>query len=142
MHKKQFWGVSVFLRYKGKYLFQHRDDIPTISNPNKWCFPSGTVEDRKSFKATAIREMKEEFNIDLGNVQEFFEMKFSSDTYFKHSKFYFADLTDDQVDGIILGEGQGYAFMTFDEAMKKPLASSTDMIIRRFKDQIESMFQH
>lgn len=84
--------------------------------------------------------MKEEFNIDLDDVQEFFEMKFNSDVYFKHSKFYFAELTDEQVDGIILGEGQGYAFMTLDEAMDKPLAGSTDMMIRRFRDQIDSSF--
>lgn len=52
-------GVIV-LRADGAALLQHRDDIPTISDPGLWVIPGGHVEPGESVLAAAVREVEEE----------------------------------------------------------------------------------
>ena len=48
------------LRDDGAALLQHRDDIPTISDPGLWVFPGGHVEQGETLREGAAREMEEE----------------------------------------------------------------------------------
>lgn len=48
------------LREDGAALLQHRDDIPTISDPGLWVFPGGHVERSETPREGAAREMEEE----------------------------------------------------------------------------------
>ncbi len=48
------------MRHDGAALLQHRDDIPTISDPGLWVFPGGHLEDGESSRDGAAREMEEE----------------------------------------------------------------------------------
>lgn len=43
-----------------KLLFLQRDDIPSISNPNKWQFPGGHIEKGENPQAAIKRELLEE----------------------------------------------------------------------------------
>jgi 8-oxo-dGTP pyrophosphatase MutT (NUDIX family) len=56
---RQVVGV-VLLRDDGAALLQHRDDIPTISDPGLWVFPGGHVEQGETLREGAAREMEEE----------------------------------------------------------------------------------
>ncbi len=56
---RQVVGV-VLLREDGAALLQHRDDIPTISDPGLWVFPGGHVEQGETPREGAAREMEEE----------------------------------------------------------------------------------
>ena len=56
---RQVVGV-VLLRDDGAALLQHRDDIPTISDPGLWVFPGGHVEQGETLRDGAAREMEEE----------------------------------------------------------------------------------
>jgi ADP-ribose pyrophosphatase YjhB (NUDIX family) len=55
----QVVGV-VLLRDDGAALLQHRDNIPTISDPGLWVFPGGHLEWGESPREGAAREMEEE----------------------------------------------------------------------------------
>lgn len=48
------------LRHDGAALLQHRDDIPTISDPGLWVFPGGHLEEDELPRDGAAREMEEE----------------------------------------------------------------------------------
>jgi 8-oxo-dGTP pyrophosphatase MutT (NUDIX family) len=56
---RQVVGV-VLLRDDGAALLQHRDDIPTISDPGLWVFPGGHIEHGETLREGAAREMEEE----------------------------------------------------------------------------------
>ncbi len=55
----QVVGV-VLLRDDGAALLQHRDNIPTISDPGLWVFPGGHLEWGETPREGAMREMEEE----------------------------------------------------------------------------------
>lgn len=55
----QVVGV-VLLRDDGAALLQHRDNIPTISDPGLWVFPGGHLEWGETAREGAVREMEEE----------------------------------------------------------------------------------
>ena len=48
------------LRDDGAALLQHRDNIPTISDPGLWVFPGGHREWGETPQDAAVREMEEE----------------------------------------------------------------------------------
>jgi 8-oxo-dGTP pyrophosphatase MutT (NUDIX family) len=56
---RQVVGVVV-LRDDGAALLQHRDNIPTISDPGLWVFPGGHLEWGETPRDGAMREMEEE----------------------------------------------------------------------------------
>lgn len=58
-------GSGVLLKKSGKFLLQLRDNISTINNPNTWGLFGGGAEKGESPKETAIRELKEELNLQL-----------------------------------------------------------------------------
>jgi 8-oxo-dGTP diphosphatase len=66
---KEFVGVVVASQ-EGKILCQLRDDIPEIIFPGLWtCCPGGTVEKGELPKDAVIREMREEFEIEIDGIQ-------------------------------------------------------------------------
>jgi ADP-ribose pyrophosphatase YjhB (NUDIX family) len=58
-------GISVVLKSKGKFLLQLRDNKKWIKNPNKWSLFGGGIKNGESSKEAAIRERKEELELDL-----------------------------------------------------------------------------
>lgn len=57
--QREVVGV-VLLRDDGAALLQHRDDIPTISDPGLWVFPGGHLEQGETPYDGAAREFEEE----------------------------------------------------------------------------------
>jgi 8-oxo-dGTP pyrophosphatase MutT (NUDIX family) len=59
----------VLLRHDGAALLQHRDNIPTISDPGLWVFPGGHLEWGEIPRDGAMREMEEETCYRCDNLQ-------------------------------------------------------------------------
>lgn len=57
------------LRHDGAALLQHRDNIPTISDPGLWVFPGGHLEWGEIPRDGAMREMEEETCYRCDNLQ-------------------------------------------------------------------------
>lgn len=56
-------GALLYVPESKKFLLIMRSDF--VSDPLTWCIPGGTVEHGEEPKDAAIRELKEETNIDL-----------------------------------------------------------------------------
>jgi 8-oxo-dGTP diphosphatase len=65
-------GAKVFIKNEklGKYLFFLRDNKPTIPNPNMYGLLGGGIEVGEEPIEALEREMQEESNIDIHDIQE------------------------------------------------------------------------
>ena len=61
-------GVTfILIKPDGKILMQLRDNGngKYIPYPNMWCFPGGGKENEESYLNTTLREVKEEYDLDI-----------------------------------------------------------------------------
>ena len=68
------------LRDDGAALLQHRDDIPTISDPGLWVFPGGHVEQGETLCEGAAREMEEETCYRCDNLRPLIRLEIEEGT--------------------------------------------------------------
>lgn len=61
-------GVVFALIHNGKILMQQRDGN-CKRFPFMWCLPGGGSDDGENYEQTLLREVKEEYNIDLDTSQ-------------------------------------------------------------------------
>lgn len=119
----------VWLLFRGDtMLLILRDNKPTINAPNKWCFPSGGVEEGESFDDAACRELYEELHIKVAKPIKIIDLKFLTIS----KSVYLHELSTADIDTIILNEGQKYDFFTLDELLQLPLALLTRTIAEWF----------
>lgn len=63
--KNNFTGCKLAYFYNGKLLVYRRDNNPDIPFPNQWDFPGGGREGDESPEECVLRELQEEFGIEL-----------------------------------------------------------------------------
>ncbi|MDB5178992.1 MAG: hydrolase [Patescibacteria group bacterium] len=97
-----------------KVVGQRRDNKPTIDNPNKIGTFGGTVEPGEDAQAAAWRELvQEETNLKLepSAVIHLFDdvawRKLTDEWEVRH--FYYAKVSDEELEGMEVYEGQGWA---------------------------------
>lgn len=103
--------ASAFITHNKKILLLHRDNIPTISNPNMWGSIGGMVEDGETFDEGIKREIKEETNLEPKNIKFLGKIALpNQETY-----GYIVRLEENELKDIKLGnEGQELKFFSFD----------------------------
>ncbi len=73
MDKEIKTGIGVMILQDNKVLLGHRvstaKDTGGIYEPGSWTFPGGKQEYEETIIETAIRETKEETNLDISNIQ-------------------------------------------------------------------------
>lgn len=108
--------AAVIVLEDGRYLLQHRDDIPGIWYPDHWgCFGGG-VDYGEDPLAAMTRELQEELALDLEPHGPILKMDYEIVGVGQFYRNYFeVRLRQEDIDGIRLGEGQSFAW--FDGAV-------------------------
>ena len=101
-----------------RYLLQHRDMVGAIVYPGYWgCF--GGARDRGEPAVDALRrEVKEEIGIEVGDAVYFTAVNYDFRFCGKGQtlrEYYLVHVTGKDLEGAVLGEGQGMAVMTASE---------------------------
>ena len=115
-------SALLLLTSDGRYLLQHRDDIPEIWFPGLWgCF-GGALDPGEDLKTTAQRELEEELGIVVkrDELQYFTEFTFDfsqvgSDN--KYRAYFVHTLKPGTEDTLALREGQAVAAFSEEQAL-------------------------
>ncbi|HEY0908464.1 MAG TPA: NUDIX domain-containing protein [Candidatus Paceibacterota bacterium] len=117
-------GVVFALIRDNKVLMQQRDGN-CARFPFMWCLPGGGSEKGESYEATLLREVKEEYDIDLKPDQCFYLMDYSDGPY--PLKVYLCKIAAGQDPK--LQEGLAMSWMTIGEIEKIKLGFHQEGII-------------
>ncbi len=98
-----------------RYLMQLRDGNPEITFPHFFCLFGGTVEESEDPAEGLRRELREELELEAGEVRYFtqiaFDAVFAGDMI--HQRYYFeVPVSTGVVDTLTLHEGAGLELMT------------------------------
>lgn len=126
----------ILLTYKGKVLLMHRNVLPNILQINDWSFIGGAKEKNKSFEETISRDVERETSIKLEKVELLSEPV--NDDNRKH--FYYAKLTDKNVNDIKRSEGQTLDFFNLRELDRLNLSASTKLFVVKHRDLLEQVY--
>lgn len=130
--------ASAFITHNRKILLLHRDNIPTISNPNMWGSIGGMVEDGETFEEGIKREIKEETNLEPKNLKFLGRLSLpDQETY-----GYIVRLGDSELKDIKLGnEGQELKFFSFEELAKLPVGKNIMYYLTKFSGPIKRLIE-
>jgi len=127
------------LVHNKKMLLLHRDNIPTIGNPDKWGLIGGIIEDNETHEEAFRRESMEEISIVPQNLVYMGERVNAKGN---RGFYYFAVLSKDEVGRLELGdEGQELRFFSFNELFDIELTKQFSIYIRDNKDKVRSAIE-
>ena len=109
-------GVIFAIIRDNKVLMQQRDEHCSRF-PFMWCIPGGGCEENETYEEALIREVKEEYNIDIKSHQYTFIMDYRDQG--DPLRVYVCKIDEDQEPE--LREGLDMRWMTFDEITKLKL---------------------
>lgn len=113
----------------GRFLLQHRDNVPGIAEPDRWSFFGGLVEDGETLIAALERELQEELSCRVGQIEKELFRWYRKNTGELHVCFLVKFTA--QNEDLILMEGQDFAWFSFDELVTLPLGSLVSENISR-----------
>ncbi len=116
-------GVIFALVRDNKILMQQRDGN-CKKFPFSWCLPGGGSDDDESYEMTLLREVKEEYGIDLTPEQCTYLMDYNNG---RTNKVFVCNITQNQEP--VLNEGLSMKWMTIDEIEKLELGFNQEGII-------------
>lgn len=131
-------GAGLVQGPSGRFLFIHRDNFPHIAHPNEWGLPGGGMEKNETPKETFLRELKEETGLIAHDVLLLWSgsstIRFLHKTVDAQSYIFLANVSSEDV---VLTEGQNYAWLTLEDALKKPLVAKIRRCVEQLLNQKE-----
>lgn len=117
----------------GKILCQLRDNNPGIICPGKWtCCPGGLVEAHESPHDAAVRELREEFDINVSQPQILSMVIRPSGDYRGIYHAFLADLLT-PIGLLRCHEGQAAEFLTLDTALQLPQHPVSRLFLQQYQ---------
>jgi len=113
--------INYILKRKNKFLMQLRDNKSDIRCPGEWCFPGGGAEEKENYIDACIREVKEETNIKVKEIEYLCDHTYS---WGQHSRVF-----------IVKGKGKVSSnegtmeWKTFKELSEMKLADNQNIIL-------------
>ncbi|OGD78679.1 hypothetical protein A2368_02080 [Candidatus Collierbacteria bacterium RIFOXYB1_FULL_49_13] len=117
-------SASALICWGEKILLFHRDDIPTIPDPDCWQLPGGGIEDGETPEIAVRRELTEEVSFAPAGLKFLVELK-RPDQSGLSSFVYYVQVNDEEAERFKHGpgEGQEIRFFTLDEARELKLST-------------------
>jgi 8-oxo-dGTP diphosphatase len=118
-------GAKIFIKNEklNKYIFILRDNKDSIPYPNEWEFIGGRIEKEEIPIDALKREVKEELNIDIYDIQHLDSRDVVhklENKEFKIKGHYYTGKTDiSDLSNIVLTEGQEVKFFSIKEILSK-----------------------
>ena len=104
----------------GRYLMQHRDNVPSIWYPGLWgCF-GGAVDEGENPLEALRRELYEELNVSITNAAYFTRFDFDLTTIGKgayYRIYYVVPMSLGEREHVVLHEGQGVQAFSGEELL-------------------------
>lgn len=108
----------------------------------KWVLPGGHIELGERMEDALRREVKEETNLDIRDIEFIYFQEFICDERFwqpRHFIFFDYACKTDSTDVQLNAEAQEYAWATLEDALKMPVEHYTEVVIREYlKRQLRS----
>lgn len=123
-------GVIFVLFKDNKILLQQRDKN-CKKFPFKWCIPGGGREENESYEKTLLREIKEEFDMDL-NVEQ---CEYITDYPNNEIRVYLCKINSDQIP--TLNEGMAMKWVSIQEIKNMELGFNQDKLILLLESYLE-----
>lgn len=134
----EFHGVKVALLIDDKLVMHQRDNTPGLFNAGLWDFPGGGRDGNETPEECAIREIKEELEIELLPSDFVWKKDYPAQKDPTQRAFFLVALVNEsQVDSIVLHEGQAWALVS-----EKDFFNRTDVVEAlkgRFQDYLDEM---
>ncbi len=124
-------SVIILFNSDNKILLVLRDNKDSIPFPNTWNLLGGFIEKGESPEECIRREIREEIEIELGNINFF--QKY---TVYDREHYLFWKQIDLDLKQIKLNEGQRLAYFSKDELEKYQLAFQCNEILNDFFSQL------
>jgi 8-oxo-dGTP diphosphatase len=133
-----FRGAKAALYFDGKILVYQRDDKPGLNYSGMWDLPGGGREGNETPAECVIREIQEEFTINLSEDAFTYAKEYPSTDYpGERAWFLVGSLTINQKEAIKLGdEGQGFNFWTPEQIIESDeFVPFLRVRLRKYRDE-------
>jgi 8-oxo-dGTP diphosphatase len=118
---QHFKGCKLVVHCNEQIITYKRDNISSISYPNCWDLPGGGREGNETPEDCALRELKEEFGIELCPSRIHYKQKVESHTGFGCEYFLAVTITESELREIQFGdEGQYWKLMDIETYLALP----------------------
>ncbi|MGL0949207.1 NUDIX hydrolase, partial [Vibrio vulnificus] len=118
---QHFKGCKLVVHCNEQIITYKRDNISSISYPNCWDLPGGGREGNETPEDCALRELKEEFGIELCPSRIHYKQKVESHTGFGYAYFLAVTITESELREIQFGdEGQYWKLMDIETYLALP----------------------
>lgn len=135
--QQDFHGVKIALIVGDKVLMHLRDNKPGLFNANMWDFPGGGREGQETSQECAIREVQEEFGINLSQESIIWEKIYPAQKDPNQKAFFMVGkISEEDMNKIILMEGQRWDL--FDQETFFAKEDVIPALKVRFSDYLQS----
>lgn len=122
-------AAAIIVSPDRRFLLQHRDAKPGIWFPDSWGLFGGAIEAGETPAEALRRELKEELNFMPAEIRYFTQIAWDFDRWGLGVKLRYTfevPLAADQIDDLVLHEGQGMKFFTADQVLREPRLTPYD----------------
>jgi len=130
--------ATALITYNKQILMLHRDNIPSIHNPNMWGPIGGGVEDNETFEEGIRREIKEETNLNPKNIKFLGKLMRPNQEIYA----YIVRLEKDELKDLRLGdEGQELRFFSYEELSTLPVGNVMKDFLTKFGATVKQLIE-